>query len=311
MPRSGAFVRPAWPGLMLLVLIVALYVRPARPQGPVRGKGVLINSIGMKLVPIPAGEFVMGSPDGEENTGNDEHPQHRVQITRPIYLGVYEVTQSQYKTVMGVNPSWFSPSGRGKDEVAGLSTNGHPVERVSWLDAVTFCNRLSEREGRKPFYEIDGERVRVPDWNGRGYRLPTEAEWEYACRGGTHTRYALGEDETSLGEYAWFSWNSGGPTGPDTRRTHPVGEKRPNRFGLFDMQGNVLELCWDGYEKGYYGAAPLSDPHGPDGTSERVNRGGSWLDPPWDCRPANRSWIGPDHRSDSVGFRVAAGQPGR
>ena len=129
-----------------------------------------------------------------------------MRISKPFYLGVYEVTQAQYEAVMGNNPSYFSANGGGKDKVAGQSTGQHPVEKVSWLDAVIFCNKLSEREGRKPFYEIDGEEVRVPDWNGPGYRLPTEAEWEYACRANasTPTRYSFGDDAAELGEYGWF-----------------------------------------------------------------------------------------------------------
>ncbi len=120
------------------------------------------------------------------------------------------------------------------------------MEQVSWLDAVKFSNRLSEREGMAPFYEVDGEKVSVPaDWNRPGYRLPTEAEWEYACRANTATRYSFGDDAASLGEFAWYNGNSGGTT-------HSVGEKRPNGFGLYDMHGNVWEWCWDGYGAGYY-----------------------------------------------------------
>ena len=199
----------------------------------------------IELKRIPDGEVMMGSPAGDDQASDDEKPQHRVQITRPFYLGVYEITQAQYQAVMGVNPSYFSSKGGGKDEVAGQSTDRHPVENVFWLDAVTFCNKLSELEGRKPFYEIDGQKVRVPNWDGPGYRLPTEAEWEYACRAGTRTRYSFGDDEASLREYSWFDGNSG-------MQTHPVGEKRRNEFGLFDMHGNVYEWCWDGLDEGYY-----------------------------------------------------------
>ncbi len=142
------------------------------------------------------------------------------------------------------------------------------MEDVSWLDAVNFCNKLSDKEGLKPFYEIDGDGVRVADWSRPGYRLPTEAEWEYACRANAPTRYSFGDDATSLGEFAWYDGNSGS-------KTHPVGEKRPNGFGLFDMHGNVWEWCWDGCDA--YKASRVDDPTGLDGAALRVIRGGSWV----------------------------------
>ena len=144
---------------------------------------------------------------------------------------------------------------------------------VSWFDAVIFCNKLSEKEGRKPFYEIDDKDVRVPDWNGPGYRLPTEAEWEYACRANasTPTRYSFGDDAAQLDEYGWFQVNSSRP--------HPVGKKKPNGFGLHDMHGNVSEWCWDWYGEGYYKQSREDDPTGPAPRPApglgRVFRGGS------------------------------------
>ena len=168
------------------------------------------NSIGMTLKLIPAGEFFMGSPDDAIEAENVEKPSHRVRISRPFYLGVSEVTQAQYQAVMGNNPSQFSAIGGGKDRVAGQSTDRFPVENVSWLNAIEFCNKLSEKEGKKAFYEIDGTDVRVPDWNGHGYRLPTEAEWEYACRANasTATRFSFGDNPVELGAYGWFDGNS-------------------------------------------------------------------------------------------------------
>ena len=224
----------------------------------------------IKLRRIPAGTFLMGSPEVDKQAQDDEKPQHRVRITRSFFLGVYEVTQAQYEAVTGSNPSYFSENGGGKDRVAGQSTGLHPVESVTWVDAVKFCNRLTEREGQAAFYEIDGENVRVPDWSRPGYRLPTEAEWEYACRTNqlprTHDSPG-GTVGTSLGEFAWYSDNSG-------RKTHPVGMKRPNGLGIFDMFGNVWEWCWDGYSADYYKMSSDDDPHGLDGALLRVNRGG-------------------------------------
>ncbi|MGA7497592.1 MAG: formylglycine-generating enzyme family protein, partial [Isosphaeraceae bacterium] len=261
--------------------------QPQRPQPQPRRDWT--NSIGMKLARIEPGSFLMGSTDG---TGDeDEHPQHEVRITRPFYLGVTEVTQAQYEAVMDGNPSWFASTGQGKDKVAGQSTSQHPVENVSWLDAVKFCNKLSEMEGRKPFYEINEGTVRVPDWKASGYRLPTEAEWEYACGG----------DPADLNEHAWFEGNSGSVT-------HPVGKKLTNRFGLHDMPGNVWEWCWDAYDKDYYKQSPPDDPPGPSQAADRVLRGGCWSDYPRNCRSANRYGFTPDDRNFDLGFRLAAVQ---
>ncbi len=180
----------------------------------------IVNSIGMNLRLIPAGKFDMGSPDSDEYASGDEKPQHPVRITRPFYLGVYPVTHREYMQFMRKNPSHFSGDQR------------LPVECVSWIDAAELCNALSRKEGLPLFYRIKGQTSEIPDWNGIGYRLPTEAEWEYACRAGSSSRYCFGDDEESLGRYAWYSANSG-------RKTHPVGEKNANAFGLHDMHGNV------------------------------------------------------------------------
>jgi formylglycine-generating enzyme required for sulfatase activity/serine/threonine protein kinase len=270
----------------------------------------------IKLKLIPAGTFVMGSPKGLGH--QSENPPHEVRITRPFYLGAYEVTQSEYEAVMGQNPSrhrvqhpavFQSPQRQKDDERAlRLRVGGkHPVDYVTWLDAVRFCNRLSEREGIKPFYEIVGDDVRVPDWIGVGYRLPTEAEWEYACRAGSQARYCFGDDEKALREYAWFF--------PYDDDIHPVGEKKPNAFGLHDMHGNVSEWCWDLLDLDYYKGSPATDPRGPDRAAyyreenARVTRGGC-MDAN-EARSANRNGMGNrggyehDGRNKGVGFRVA------
>jgi len=278
----------------------------AASPAPVRSDAeYLTTRVGeIKLKRIPAGKFLMGSPDAEGDT--DEHPQREVRITRPFYLGVYEINQSQYRAVIGDNPSWFSSIGVGKDKIAGQSSERHPVDNVSWLDAVKFCNKLSEMEGRKPFYEINGEGVRVPDWNRSGCRLPTEAEWEYACRASARApqQYSFGDNAGSLVEFAWYSENSAGAT-------HPVGKKRPNGFGLFDMHGNVWEWCWDCYSDAYYKEPTADDPRGPSGASHRVIRGGSWGNGPVNCRSPFRYRYAPVDRYYFLGFRLALGQSGR
>jgi formylglycine-generating enzyme required for sulfatase activity len=245
----------------------------------------ITNTIGMKLVLIPAGEFMMGSPESEEYHEDEEY-QHRVRITKPYYLGVYEVTQEEYERVMGTSPSYFSSSGWGKDEVSGEDTSRFPVESVSWEEAVEFCRKLSSLPEEKA--------------ESRSYRLPTEAEWEYACRAGTTTLYGFGDDPASLGEYAWKRDNS-------DRKTHPVGEKKPNAWGLYDMHGNVWEWCQDRYGEDYYAGSPTDDPPGPEKGSGRVLRGGSWSTFPRNCRSAPRGWHTPGYRDSTYGFRVALG----
>lgn len=197
------------------------------------------NSIGVKLLLIPPGEFLRGSHASDEVASTSEKPPHLVRITRSFYLGMYPVTQAQWEQVMGTNPSHF----RGADR---------PVDNVSWEDSQDFIRRLNN---------LVAER-------GRVYRLPTEAEWEYACRAGTTSRYYFGDDDSLLGEYAWYSDNSG-------RQTHPVGQKSPNPWGLYDMHGNVSEWCSDWYSEYYTTRSPIDDPTGPRTGKHRVLRGGS------------------------------------
>ncbi len=329
--RSGPRAWWAAAGVLLLGFVVAWLVvlrthelpkddgagsirtakRDARPvPGPATKTALsqksITNSIGMTLKLIPAGKFMMGSPDDDKEAQKDEKPSHRVRISKLFYLGVYEVTQGQYRAVMLDNPSYFSANHGGKDQVAGQSTDGHPVEQVSWLDAIQFCNKLSEKEGEKPFYKIDGNDIRVPDWSGQGYRLPTEAEWEYACRANASppTRFSFGDNVVELGLYGWFDGNS-------EQQTHPVGQKQPNGFGLYDMHGNVSEWCWDRYGEGYYNQSVADDPTGPAEAAFRVVRGGNWSGNPRFVRSAYRFWNSAVNQYGSVGFRVARGQSGR
>jgi formylglycine-generating enzyme required for sulfatase activity len=235
------------------------------------------NSIGMRLVRIPAGTFLMGSPSGEPGRYADEH-QHRVRITQAFYMGAFTVTQDEYEKLMGDNPSSFAPGGDGKKKVKGESTGSFPVESASWQDAKRFCEKLSALPKEKSA--------------GRVYRLPTEAEWEYACRAETTTAFHFG---TSLSSTA-ANFNLG--------RTGPVGSYKPNKFGLYDMHGNVWQWCADWYGERYYRESPEADPRGPDRGEQRVLRGGSWQDYTRDLRAAVRGRQAPDQRSDIIGFRV-------
>jgi serine/threonine protein kinase/formylglycine-generating enzyme required for sulfatase activity len=272
------------------------------------------NGIGMKLVLIPPGEFTMGSTASEieealkftdedkywQDCVKSEAPQHKVILTQPIYLGVNEVTQAEYEKVMGKNPSWFAATGEGKDQVAGMDTIGQPVETVDWNDAAEFCAKLSQQEKLKPFYFRAGEKVTMLD--GTGYRLPTEAEWEFFCRAGTTTKYWTGDTDENLPQAGWFATNSGD-------RTHAVGELKANPFGLHDVHGNVWEWVQDAWEPTYYGQfqeKPALNPYGPSSAgSQRVLRGGSWFAPASRCRASDRYGPDPTHRNSDIGFRVS------
>ena len=272
------------------------------------------NSIGMKFVFIPPGEFMMGSTEEEISAalvaaGKNEYwkeripsegSRHKVILTQPIYLGVYEVTQTQYEQVMRAKPSHFAASGLGKNAVNGLDTSMHPVEMVSWNDAAKFCAKLSEKEQLKPSYFRSKETFAI--LAGAGYQLPTEAQWEFACRAGTTTKYWTGDEDVSLVQAGWFTTNSG-------ERTHAVGELKPNPLGVFDIHSNVWEWVQDWWEPTYYSQfqrGPALDPAGPDSTgSQRVLRGGDGLSHVSGCRASHRGSHDPSLRSHQLGFRVA------
>ena len=222
-------------------------------------------STGMEFVLIPAGKFTMGSPLEEEGRYNDEDPVHEVTIKDSFYMGKYPVTQKQWNEIMGSNPSDF----KGDDR---------PVEKVSWDDALVFIKKLNEKE------------------KNNKYRLPSEAEWEYACRAGTTTRYSFGDDESKIGDYAWYVNLKDG--------THTVGQKKPNPWGLYDMHGNVWEWVQDKWHENYNGA-PSDGSAWEDGdSSDRVIRGGGWSDNARSCRSANRGRRDPGDLNNYVGFRL-------
>ena len=217
------------------------------------------GGVKMEMVLVPAGEFAMGD--------HVRKPVHKVRITKPFYLGKYEVTQEQWEAVMGSNPSYFKGP-------------KNPVETISWDDCQQFLVKLNAKSGGQ----------------GGKFVLPTEAQWEYACRAGSAGKFCFGDDEKQLGEYAWYGENSG-------RKTHPVGEKKPNTFGLHDMHGNVSEWCQDW--NGVYGAEAVDDPSGPITGSGRRRRGGCWGDGSGACQSACRASTEPGRRIRYLGFRVA------
>ncbi len=257
------------------------------------------------LVPmkyVEGGSFQMGSEDGDAY--KNERQVHRVQVDS-FYMGIYPVTQEQYQKVMSENPSYFDSES---------DSNSRPVEQVSWYDAVVFCNRMSTREGLEPVYELGGSSDPdrwgpVPEddpskwdslqvnWEAKGYRLPTEDEWEYAACGGNQSQGYTYAGSNSVGDVAWYGSNS-------SRRTHPVGEKRPNELGLHDMSGNVWEWCWDWYDDEYYEESPAVNPTGLVSGSNRVLRGGSWFTSAQIVRSASRNIRTPSIRSLIIGFRV-------
>jgi formylglycine-generating enzyme required for sulfatase activity len=254
-----------------VVVMLLFFVDQLQAQSP----KVITNSIGMKLVLIPKGTFMMGSPKSEEGRQKDE-TQHEVTISKDYYLGVCEVTQAQYEKVIGKNPSLFQGA------IVGNENSDLPVENVSWDDAVEFCKKLSDLPEAKKA--------------GRVYRLPTEAQWEYACRAGSKTAYSFDDEEGLLPEYGWFKRNS-------SRRTHTVVLLEPNAWGLYDMHGNIWEWCSDGYVE--YPKGAVSDPTGLKEGSSRVFRGGGWINDAANCRSAYRGKYDPSYRNSDLGFRVA------
>jgi formylglycine-generating enzyme required for sulfatase activity len=290
--HAALAAKPATPPLLATPIHVAPpAAAPTKKSAPPRE---IVNSLGKKMVLIPAGKFLMGSPDSEDGRQSDEGPQHEVEITRPFYLGVYQVTQDEYQRVMGSNPSYFSANGGGKGEVKGQETGRFPVEDVSWRKAVQFCRKLSELPEEK--------------CARRNYRLPTEAEWEYACRAGTGTAFSFGNSLSSKeanfdGDYPYGA----AAKARYLERTTVVGSYQGNAFGLFDMHGNVWEWCADWYDAAYYATSPKKDPEGSTSSAEgrRVLRGGSWDDHGVDCRAAYRYGLAPADRINPFGFRLA------
>ncbi|MFN0197119.1 MAG: SUMF1/EgtB/PvdO family nonheme iron enzyme [Planctomycetaceae bacterium] len=251
----------------------------------------MTNSIGMKLARIPAGEFLMGSADDDPGAREDEKPQHSVKITKPFYMGIHEVTQAQFERMMQTNPSSFTRAGLLKDAPPELDCSRLPVDNVTWYSAVEFCRRLSDLPEEKAA--------------GRVYRLPTEAEWEYACRAGTTSTFHYGDSLSSTEA----NFNGAHPygdaaRGPFLNRTEIIGSYQPNAFGLYDMHGNLHEWCLDRFDREYYRHSPTDDPRGPEKGTSRVIRGGDWYSDGRDCRSAFRYADIPHGRFYALGMRV-------
>lgn len=249
--------------------LAILFAVSSHQQGFSQETETVTNSIGMQFRLIPAGNFIMGD--------QDNGPAHEVSLTHPYYLGVFEVTQAQFEQVMKTNPSGFQG-----EAVANIDTSNHPVEKVSWNEAVDFCRVLSS---------LPEERSA-----GRKFRLPTEAEWEHAARAGRTTTFTFGDEATDLIEFAWYLDNS-------EKRTHPIGQKKPNPWGLYDTYGNVEEWCQDFCDFNYP-AGPATDPSGPETGITRVRRGGGWIHYPSVCCSTFRAGSRPSIQSRTLGFRV-------
>ncbi len=283
-----------------------------------------------EMVLIKGGIFQMGSTGAVTNPLYvDEFPQHEVNITKDFYMGKYEVTNNEYVDFLNNVGNQKGPGGKTWIDMNGDSTyagiefitaptdsnapnignfkvkidfKNRPVVYVTWYGVVAYCNWLSEQEGFTPVYDrVDPNSEDLVNWITRdGYRLPTEAEWEYACRGGTDTKYYWGDEMD--GAYCWYRYNSEG-------NSHEVGQKEPNGYGLYDMSGNVSERCNDRYDKNYYSASPYSNPTGPSLGSVRVMRGGSWYTATDTCRSVNRGYTSVGTKHYALGFRVARSAP--
>ncbi len=263
----------------ILVLLVMVGCRRQGPTPPPSAPQVMTSKSGIEMVLLPGGTFEMGNDKGTP----DEAPVHKVTVG-PFWMDRCEVVQEEFRKYQRPDPSHF----KGPRQ---------PLEQINWTDATGYCNDRSLAEGLEPCYD---DKTWACNFKANGYRLPTEAEWEYACRAGTTTQYSFGNSAGALKDYAWHTDNA-------AARTHPVGQKKPNAWGLYDMHGNVSEWCHDRYAKDYYKQSPDKDPRGPSEGRERVIRGGAWNSSAGSCRSAYRtSSLSVDDTclaDDAIGFR--------
>ncbi len=309
-PTRPPAAAPAWLAALAGALLLAAGCGKAPPRGDRPDAGTaaaggrpaaetprpveITTQAGDVMVLVPGGTFLMGSRTGPP----EERPPHLVRVD-PFLMDRCEITQEHFARLQLPDPSHFK-------------NPRHPVDQANWTDAARFCNERSRAEGLRPCYD---ESSWACDFTADGYRLPTEAEWEYACRAGTAGEYSFGDDPRALGAHAWFAGNAGGTT-------HPVGQKRPNPWGLCDLHGNVAEWCNDAFDTAYYRNSPQDNPTGPETPGpERVVRGGSWKSPAERCRAAaragDRSVLDTCTANDTLGFRCVrrappgmAGSPG-
>lgn len=272
-------------GIVFFLLILPVIFGCRRSKDVSGVPTVIKTESGLEMVSIPGAWFEMGSIAGSD----DESPAHRVWIS-PFLMDRYEVVQEQFRKLQFPDPSHFK-------------NPKNPLERINWTDATMYCNERSFAEGLAPCYD---EETWDCNFAANGYRLPTEAEWEYACRAGTSTVYSFGNNKTKLSTHGWYVDNSSG-------KTHPVGQKEPNPWGLYNMHGNVAEWCNDLYAEDYYSRSPEKDPRGPKEGRERVLRGGSWKSSAETCRARYRS-SDPSIddtclASDAIGFRCVKNAP--
>jgi sulfatase modifying factor 1 len=257
--------------LLILLIGVFLTIQVSIGQTP----EIIITKSGIEMAKISAGSFIMGNEKGDV----DEKP-HKVTLDS-FYMDKYPVTQEEYEKVMKANPSRWKVA-------------KNPVEQMRWSDAVKYCNARSILEGLKPCYDV---KTWECNFSANGYRLPTEAEWEYACKAGTKTLYYFGDDQAKLKNYAWFKENSSG-------RPRPVGQKLPNSWGLYDVSGNVWEWCNDFYKVDYYKESPEKNPKGPKTGKTKVLRGGCWNSPANECRSAYRYNENPGYADVCFGYDI-------
>jgi len=270
------------PGLALMALLLAGCERQSPDPTGAAAKPQELNAVvptaapaeKSDLVEIKGGRFLMGDKE------QVDAPQHEV-IVSSFYIDKYLVTQEMFQKVMGDNPSRWKG-------------DKNPVEQVRWSDAVKFCNQRSQLEKLQPCYDLKTWKC---NFEANGYRLPTEAEWEFACRAGSMAPFFFGDNPAKLNEYAWFEKNSGG-------RPQPVGQKQPNAWGLYDICGNVWEWCNDFYKVDYYKESPQTDPHGPDEGQTKVVRGGAWRFKPESCRSGYRYNENPGYADVCFGYDI-------